>query len=190
MMQAQTQFLGMMETETSRMMRLVQDLLSLSRVESEERVKPDERVDLLDILSDARIVLDAVAEEKGVDLRFPKLVDPVWVAGDRDQLTQVFRNLVENAVKYGNSKVSVEVNLFDHEPYVRRPAVVVDVRDDGDEIEPHHVPRLTEGLSRGCSPIACARWHWPRPCDCKTCDRATPRHARIMTCRGRAARFL
>jgi len=145
---AHERFLAMMETETARMTRLVQDLLSLSRVESEERIRPDEKVDVSHLLSETQMVLTGVADEKGVQLTITKPDAPIWVTGNRDQLFQVFRNLIENAVKYGTSQVDVSVSLPEREPFVRGPAVVVDVTDDGEGIEPHHVPRLTERFYR------------------------------------------
>ena len=145
---AQQHFLGMMEAETARMTRLVQDLLSLSRVESEERIKPDERVDLAAIIRDAVSVLDREAQAKGMDVSLEMAAATIWVTGDQDQLTQVFRNLVENAIKYGSKSIRLVVTLPDREPYVRGPGVIVDVIDDGEGIEPHHLPRLTERFYR------------------------------------------
>ncbi|WP_255449578.1 sensor histidine kinase [Shimia ponticola] len=145
---ARDTFLKMMETEAARMTRLVEDLLSLSRVESEARLKPDVTTDLIAVLNELRPVLSGLVDTKSVTLEFVLPEEPVLVTGDRDQLGQVFRNLLENAVKYGNRHVRLSVSLPEREAFVRGPAVVVDVEDDGDGIAPHHVPRLTERFYR------------------------------------------
>lgn len=93
-------FLGMMQVQADRMRRLIDDLLSLSRIELDEHVPPSDRADLAAV---AREVADSVApllKERNVtlDLRAPK--DPVRVVGERFQLAQVVQNLVDNAVKY------------------------------------------------------------------------------------------
>ena len=146
---ATAQFLGMMANEAERMNRLVADLLSLSRLESEERVRPDAQVDV------SRIILEAVetwrhaqdgADEGEIFLSLPE--DPVWVLGDRDQLMQVFRNLLENAIKYGKQNTNVSVSLEPRLAAMRGPGVIVEVTDDGEGIESHHIPRLTERFYR------------------------------------------
>ncbi|MEM8591987.1 MAG: ATP-binding protein [Pseudomonadota bacterium] len=145
---AHERFLGMMEIEAERMNRLVQDLLSLSRVEAEERLRPEARVDLLHVVHEAIETLShAVGHE--ADALALKLPDgPVWVAGDRDQLMQVLGNLVENALKYGAGRVELTLSLPAHEPALRGPAAQIDVTDNGEGIEAHHLPRLTERFYR------------------------------------------
>ena len=142
---AREMFLGIMETEAGRMNRLVRDLLQLSRVEAEERVRPKEAVELRGLLEGVISSLRGVAERTGdrVELRG----DPVVVPGDRDQLVQVFTNLVENALKYGKAGQVVRVSLTLQET-VRGPAVRVEVADEGEGIDPVHLPRLTERFYR------------------------------------------
>ncbi len=143
--QARDMFLGIMETEAGRMNRLVRDLLQLSRVEAEERVRPRDPVALKPLLEGAISSLKGVAEKTGdrVELRG----DPVTVPGDADQLTQVFTNLIENALKYGAAGQVVRVSLVPEET-VRGPAVRVEVADQGEGIDPVHLPRLTERFYR------------------------------------------
>ena len=145
---AHAQFLQMMDTETGRMMRLVQDLLSLSRVESEERITPEDRVDLCAILRDVVQVMETESAQSNVTITTELPEGPAWIAADEDQMVQVFRNLIENAIKYGHSKVYLRLKLPEREAFVRGPAVVVDVMDDGAGIEPEHLPRLTERFFR------------------------------------------
>lgn len=138
-------FLGIMETEAGRMNRLVRDLLHLSRVEAEERVRPKEAVELRGLLESVISSLRGVAEREGDTVELTG--EAVVVPGDADQLTQVFTNLVENALKYGASGQVVRVSLSAEET-VRGPAVRVEVADEGEGIDPVHLPRLTERFYR------------------------------------------
>lgn len=142
---AREMFLGIMEAEAGRMNRLVRDLLQLSRVEAEERVRPKEAVDLWGLLEGVISSLRGVAERTGDRVELTGV--PVTVPGDHDQLVQVFTNLVENALKYGASGQVVRVSLTPEET-VRGPAVRVEVADEGEGIDAVHLPRLTERFYR------------------------------------------
>ena len=142
---ARERFLGIMEAEAGRMNRLVRDLLQLSRVEAEERVRPKEAVALRPLLEGVISALKGVAERKGDRVELSG--EPVVVPGDADQLTQVFTNLIENALKYGGAGQVVRVSLSPEET-VRGPAVRVEVADEGEGIDAVHLPRLTERFYR------------------------------------------
>jgi two-component system, OmpR family, phosphate regulon sensor histidine kinase PhoR len=142
---ARDMFLGIMEAEAGRMNRLVRDLLQLSRVEAEERVRPREPVELRGLLEGVISSLRGVAEKEGDTVELTG--EAVTVPGDHDQLVQVFTNLVENALKYGASGQVVRVSLSPEET-VRGPAVRVEVADEGEGIDPVHLPRLTERFYR------------------------------------------
>jgi two-component system phosphate regulon sensor histidine kinase PhoR len=142
---ARDMFLGIMEHEAGRMNRLVRDLLQLSRVEAEERVRPKGEVELVPLLQGVISSLQGVAEKSGD--RVELTGEPVTVPGDHDQLTQVFTNLIENALKYGAEGQVVRVTLAP-EDTVRGPAVRVEVADEGEGIDPVHLPRLTERFYR------------------------------------------
>jgi two-component system phosphate regulon sensor histidine kinase PhoR len=148
---ARERFLGIMEREAERMNRLVADLLSLSRVESTERQRPTEQVDLGELLGSTVNALRPMAEGAGVRLQV-EIPDAggLAVPGDADQLTQVFANLVENAIKYGGAGGVVEIVAARREREVafRGPAVQIDVIDHGDGFDPIHIPRLTERFYR------------------------------------------
>ncbi|NHF72450.1 ATP-binding protein [Paracoccus xiamenensis] len=147
---ARERFLSIMESEAARMNRLVQDLLSLSRVESEERRRPAEPIDLAMLIRAVAATLQPQAAAAGVQIRVEGASSPVYVHGDPDQLTQVFHNLVENAVKYGGSggEVRLRLTAVSHDPVLRGPATAVEVADRGDGIDPMHLPRLTERFYR------------------------------------------
>ena len=152
---ARNRFLGIMEREAERMNRLVGDLLSLSRVEAEARVRPTERIDLVALVRSAVDPLRSLASEQGVEITVETDglglgVEELIVHADPDQLTQVVTNLVENAVKYGGSGKGVQValRLNPRDLDMRVPAVTVAVTDHGDGIDPLHLPRLTERFYR------------------------------------------
>lgn len=142
---AREMFLGIMETEAGRMNRLVRDLLQLSQVEANERVRPKDRVELRGLLERVIGSLKGTAEKSGsrVDLTGAS----VTVPGDADQLTQVFTNLIENALKYGAAGQVVRVTLSPEET-ARGAAVRVEVADQGEGIDAVHIPRLTERFYR------------------------------------------
>lgn len=147
---ARARFLDIMEREAGRMNRLVRDLLSLSRVEAEERMRPTQAVDLAGLLRSVVQSLRQVAEESGVTVRTSGLDAGLEIPGEPDQLAQVFTNLLENAVKYSGRGSLVEVSLSKvaHDPLLRGSSVEVTVADNGEGIDPIHIPRLTERFYR------------------------------------------
>lgn len=150
---ARDRFLGIMEGEASRMNRLVGDLLSLSRVESEERVRPNTKTDLRDLIQSTLRNLAPVAAERSVRLTYDGPDGLVEVTADSDQIRQVLTNLIENAIKYGRQHGTVRVSLTvaERDPAVRGPGVRIQVSDDGPGIDPVHLPRLTERFYRADS---------------------------------------
>lgn len=147
---ARDRFLKIMAGEAGRMNRLVGDLLSLSRVEAEERVRPRHKVDLSEIVKSTVSNLDQLAQENDVRLSCEIGTNPLPLLGDEDQLVQVFTNLIENAIKYGGSGQLVEVTTESslRDSALRSPAVRVHVRDYGAGIDPLHLPRVTERFYR------------------------------------------
>jgi two-component system phosphate regulon sensor histidine kinase PhoR len=143
--EARERFLGIMHEQAGRMTRLVDDLLSLSRLELKAHVTPTDRVDLIPLLRHVADTLKPLANDLGVVIRIDLPDTPVVVQGDNDELIQVFENLIENACKYGKSGGKVEVFLR-MEGVGSQPEVVV--RDDGPGIPREHVPRLTERFYR------------------------------------------
>ena len=150
---ARARFLDIMEGEAARMNRLVGDLLSLSRVEGDERIRPTGHVDLVAQLRSTMHSLRPLADEAKCTLHLHAPERPVMITGDADQLQQVFTNLVENAIKYGNENGTVTLTLTEHDRdgALRGPSVRVQVTDDGPGIDPVHLPRLTERFYRADS---------------------------------------
>lgn len=144
---AREQFLDIMQAQAGRMSRLLDDLLSLSRLEMKPRVDGSTKADLKDVIDRVIDTLGPLAKEMGVVIE--KDVDTIdaSVAGDRDELFQVFENLVENACKYGQSggKVVVALRPGTSGP---QPEVDVTVTDFGPGISSEHIPRITERFYR------------------------------------------
>jgi two-component system phosphate regulon sensor histidine kinase PhoR len=152
--EAREKFLGIMQGQASRMARLIDDLLSLSRIELRAHVNPDAPLDMIVIVRQVIDGLETLARERGVTLNLTAPPEPLVVRGDRDELTRLFENLVENALKYGASGKRVEVTVEivpaqrgDGVPTKGNEARVA-VRDYGPGIAPEHVPRLTERFYR------------------------------------------
>jgi len=144
--QARERFLEIMRVQALRMTRLIDDLLSLSRIELREHVAPTAVVDLGAL---ARQMVDAQgppAKARGAMVQFEDGAGPYRVPGDADELARVIENLIENAVKYGGGRISVGLAREDDPRLGRR--VVLSVADDGPGIPPEHIPRLTERFYR------------------------------------------
>jgi len=143
---AQEHFLTIMQEQAGRMTRLLDDLLSLSRLEMKAHVQPTEDVQLQPLIGHVCDTLRPLADDLDMVIEVTAPDAPLIVAGDRDELIQVFENLIENACKYGQSGHRVEVTL--RPPADETGAVEVSVRDFGPGIPREHVPRLTERLYR------------------------------------------
>jgi len=145
--EARERFLGIMRTQAARMSKLIDDLLSLSRIELRQHVRPTGSVELGRLLREVSEGLLAQAEAAGVAVTVTTPDEPITVAGDHDELYEVFENLLDNAVKYGSDGKRVEVLLA---PVSNRPgyAYAVTVTDFGAGIESEHVPRLPERFYR------------------------------------------
>ena len=143
-------FLDLMDMEAQRMIRLIADLLSLSKVESRQRQRSDGNANIVSIIERVQNTLVDLAarEEKTFELSIADNIPEI--PGNEDELTQVFQNLIENAVKYGrrNTHVWISVAKKDKVLGVSGEALVIEVQDEGDGIAQHHIPRLTERFYR------------------------------------------
>ena len=147
---AQERFLTIMNGEAGRMARLIDDLLSLSRIEVNEHIRPTKRVSLANIISGVVDSVHIKAEQKGMTLDVDLPDDMADVSGDEDELREVFQNLVDNAVKYGAPKTAVRISARVLDSFVETgtPGVEITIADQGEGIEAEHLPRLTERFYR------------------------------------------
>jgi len=145
---ARERFLGIMKTQAGRMARLIDDLLSLSRIELSEHVHPDAPVDLIAVVRQVVDGLQTLARDRGVEVKIAAPKDKISVPGDRDELTRIFENLVENALKYAGSGKAVDITFAQVQASDDSPEILVAVRDYGPGIPAAHLPRLTERFYR------------------------------------------
>ena len=144
----QQRFLRIMEEEAGRMSRLIDDLLSLSRVEVDEHIVPDETVPLMEVVKSVIASLETRAAARQMTIRLtddrPESAARLLMHGFADEINEVFHNLIENAVKYGFEATAIEINVS--QPEVQR--VVISVTNRGEPIAEKHLGRLTERFYR------------------------------------------
>lgn len=150
---ARVRFLGVMHEQARRMSRLIEDLLSLSRIELHEYTPPSSTVDVEEILKSVASALEPQASEKAMTLKL-EFAGVGLILGEADELTQVFQNLTENAIKYGRSGSDVRLVTNRIEPgsgsarRLGKPGVAITVIDQGEGIAREHLSRLTERFYR------------------------------------------
>jgi len=145
---ARERFLGIMQAQAWRMARLIDDLLSLSRIELRAHQRPDTPVDLVPIVRQIVDGLQTLARDRDVALEVTEPAEPLMVLGDRDELTRLFENLIENGLKYGASGKRVDIALAPVVASDGKDEARVSVRDYGPGIAAEHLPRLTERFYR------------------------------------------
>jgi two-component system phosphate regulon sensor histidine kinase PhoR len=145
---ARARFLGIMQAQATRMARLIDDLLSLSRIELNAHLQPNTPVELAPIVRQVVDGLQMLARDREVEIRVSLPDEPLAVLGDRDELIRALENLVENALKYGAAGKRVDITLARGQTRAGAAEARLAVRDYGPGIAPEHVPRLTERFYR------------------------------------------
>jgi two-component system phosphate regulon sensor histidine kinase PhoR len=146
---ARERFLEIMSSEAGRMRRLIEDLLSLTRIELNEHNPPAGEVDVAAIVRDAVATLSPLAAANRIV--FEAEDDRLDVVGDRDQLAQIFQNLIHNSIKYGAEGGEIRIRFGRTETPGRREGageIVVSIQDEGPGIPREAIPRLTERFYR------------------------------------------
>lgn len=141
--ETRARFLKVMDNEARRMQRLIDDLMSLSRIEAEKYRAPDDSVDLPELIDEVQAELAALSPERARDIVIDCGAVPP-VRGDRVQLSQLLHNIIGNAMKYGRAGSAVTVSLRG----AGESMVRLSVADEGEGIAPEHLPRLTERFYR------------------------------------------
>ncbi len=147
---ARQRFLNIMHRESQRMARLIDDLLSLSHVEINEHIAPKDAVNVLRIIQNVIESLQPQAAKRGIKINLHTVDNTPAAIADADQLHQVFRNLIENAMKYGgdDNTVTVRAKPADRVPGSDRPGLSITIQDQGPGIPKSLIPRLTERFYR------------------------------------------
>lgn len=150
--EAREKFLGIMDEQARRMRRLIDDLLSLSRIELNEHVAPSGSVDLEAAAREVADALQPLAREVQTEIKVQAQPRLPAALGDRDEIVQVLQNLVDNAIKYGRPGRNIEITVGAGAPPngggLMGPSVYFSVRDHGEGIAREHIPRLTERFYR------------------------------------------
>jgi two-component system, OmpR family, phosphate regulon sensor histidine kinase PhoR len=144
---AREKFLAIMREQGRRMARLIDDLLSLSRIEQKQHLRPAAEVDLAQVVRHVADTLAPLARELSVELKLDAETDIV-VFGERDELVRVAENLIENAIKYGAHPDPAVASRVEITVTTRGKDGVLVVADHGRGIAPEHLPRLTERFYR------------------------------------------
>ena len=139
----QERFLAIVHDEARRMQRVVEDLISLSRIEAEKFSAPTEAVDLEQLIEVSVESAKRMAEERGTELVMAIHPDLPPVAADRVQILQVLDNLITNALRYGEPGLPITVTAALEDEMVH-----LSVADRGEGIAPEHLKRLTERFYR------------------------------------------
>lgn len=148
--EARERFLGIMESEARRMTSLINDLLTLSKVESYEHIPPEGSVDLHQVLKQVSAVLALRAKKRGITVIISCPPEMPKVNGNEDELMQVFRNLIDNAINYGfeGKPIAVTIRKVNEIPGSGEKGVATLIENQGEGINPKHIDRLTERFYR------------------------------------------
>ncbi|MDG1995811.1 MAG: ATP-binding protein [Emcibacteraceae bacterium] len=147
--EAATRFLNIMQDEANRMTRLIEDLLSLSQIEREAHIPPNETVSLSQIINNVCDVLNLRINKRKLTVSITNKTEIDIITGDRDQLTQVFQNLIDNAIKYGEESTSIDIKIDRSvTPKGDRIYAKINVTNKGAGISTEHLERLTERFYR------------------------------------------
>jgi two-component system, OmpR family, phosphate regulon sensor histidine kinase PhoR len=145
---AREKFLSIMQTQAARMARLINDLLSLSRIELNAHLQPSTPLDLGPIVRQVADGLQTLARDRDVEIKVSAPTEPLTVLGERDELIRALENLVENALKYGAAGKRIDITLTRGQTRAGAAEARLMVRDYGPGIAPEHLPRLTERFYR------------------------------------------
>jgi two-component system phosphate regulon sensor histidine kinase PhoR len=148
--EAQQRFLGIMAEQAMRMQRVIADLLSLSRIEISEHQPPEELLHLPPLLERIAAGMEPMLRGAGAKLELTVPPDLPRVAADADQLSQVFTNLLDNAIKYGKRGGLIRLGALraSGDPRFDPNGIIISVADEGPGIPREHIPRLTERFYR------------------------------------------
>ncbi len=144
---ARDRFLPIMAKQGERMARLIDNLMSLSRVEMRAHLKPRDVVVISELVRHTCDALEPMASEANIEVQVDSDLEGVTVLGDRDELTQVFMNLIHNAIKYGRPRGRVAVKI-ERQQSGSPSMIAISIEDDGPGIAAQHLPRLTERFYR------------------------------------------
>ena len=145
---AQQKFIKIMQEQAEKMEVLISDLMSLSRIEMQEHIQPNEKVNLNDILDGLEKIPNKIAETKNVKIEINKNKEASWVRGDYDKISEVIQNLYDNAVKYTKNNSHVQLFINFNQDKFSKGSFSVHVKDEGIGIPKEEIHRVTERFYR------------------------------------------
>ena len=145
---AQHKFIKIMQEQANKMEILISDLMSLSRIEMQEHVQPNSKVNVNEILESLQKVPNKMAEKKGLDIKIIKNKTTPFVRGNYDKIFEVVQNLYDNAIKYTKDNSVVEIFLKNNEDKLTKGSVSIHVKDQGIGIPKNEIHRVTERFYR------------------------------------------
>ena len=155
--EAQKKFIDIISREANRMSRLIEDLLVISRIESNEHIFPTSRVDIYKLINQVKQNLMKSAMEKSIKINVNTFEGELFILGNEDELLQVFTNLFENSIKYANQGSAITANyrlensnVVDNNQtkLVKSTFTVIEIIDQSEGIPEKHISRLTERFYR------------------------------------------
>ncbi len=145
---AQQKFIKIMQEQAEKMEVLISDLMSLSRIEMQEHIQPNEKVNLNDILEGLEKIPNKIAEKKNVKIEINKNKEAPWIRGDYDKISEVIQNLYDNAVKYTKNNSHVQLFINFNQNKFSKGSFSVHVKDEGIGIPKDEIHRVTERFYR------------------------------------------
>ena len=144
-LEAQKKFIPIMLEQADRMESLIKDLLSLSRIELEEHIQPQDKVNLKEILSN----VEDIHQKNLISFEFKNNIkDDFFIKGDHEKLTEVFSNIIDNSIKYSEKNKKIEINCGQGNGKVIGDSYTVSIKDNGIGIPTEKLPRITERFFR------------------------------------------
>ena len=144
-LEAQKKFIPIMLEQADRMESLIKDLLSLSKIELEEHIQPQDKVNLKEILSN----VEDIHQKNLKSFEFKNNIkDDFFIKGDHEKLIEVFSNIIDNSIKYSEKNKKIEVNCGQGNGKVIGDSYTVSIKDNGIGIPTEQLPRITERFFR------------------------------------------
>ena len=148
---AQEKFIKIMQEQANKMEILILDLMSLSRIEMQEHIQPDGKVDMKEIISNIQNIPNKILSNKNININF-KIEDNLpFVRGDYDKLSEVVQNIYDNAIKYTKENTTIDILLKSNPEKFSYGSVFLSIKDEGIGIAKEEIHRITERFYRSAN---------------------------------------
>ena len=148
---AQEKFIKIMQEQANKMEILILDLMSLSRIEMQEHIQPDGKVDMKEIISNIQNIPNKILSNKNININF-KIEDNLpFVRGDYDKLSEVVQNIYDNAIKYTKENTTIDILLKSNSKKFSYGSVFLSIKDEGIGIAKEEIHRITERFYRSAN---------------------------------------